>query len=284
MRAALIQDAGARLGEGPLWVEGGLEWVDVPRGRWERFDTERGPAPGRVLGDRLSALAPRASGGRVVAVDGAIVALDPAGERSWEIPVVAPGGGAVLNDAGCDRRGRLWVGTAAARSRGAALYRIDAERSAHVGLSGLTMSNGLDWSPGGDRLYHVDSVPGVVRAFAYDADRGRLGPGTVLVEIPSADGVPDGLAVDAEGTIWVAIWGAGQVRRYDPQGRRIGTIVVPASQVTSCAFGGPGLHMLWITTAREGLDAASLRAEPHAGGLFVAEPGTVGLAPAPFAD
>lgn len=289
MIAEPILDAGAALGEGPRWdaADGLLHWVDMSAGLWHRFDPARGPLPPRRLGERVSAVLSRAGGGHVAAVDGALVLLDEGGvEQRW-IAVVAPGAGAapgaapadaaspddvpagdlLLNDGACDARGRLWIGTASRAGRpDGALHRVEPDGTVHTARSGVAMSNGLGWSPDGTTLHHVDSATGIVSAAPFDAGTGALGAPRPLIEIDRRDGIPDGLAVAADGSIWLAIWGAGEVRRHDPDGRPRGAVKTPgAAQVTSCAFGA---GRLWITTAREGLTPAQRADQPRAGDLF----------------
>ena len=191
----------------------------------------------------------------------------------------------LMNDGRCDRAGRFLAGTTTlSETTGAAsLYRLG--RGFHVEqlLAGVTLSNGIDWSPDGTLLYFVDSALQRIDAFDYAADGGVSGRRT-FVEIPSRAGMPDGLTVDAEGCVWVALWEGAAVRRYTPGGELERTVEVPARLVTSCAFGGADLEDLYITTSTWELDAAALRDEPHAGAVFVARPGVRGLPPTPFAD
>ncbi|MFF0450014.1 SMP-30/gluconolactonase/LRE family protein [Streptomyces sp. NPDC004609] len=172
-----------------------------------------------------------------------------------------------FNDGGCDPDGRFYCGTMAydvAPGRGS-LLRLDTDGSVTRVLTGVTISNGLAWSP--------DTATGRVDAFDYDTERGLTARRTA-VRIPDAAGLPDGLAVDAEGHLWVALWGGSAVHRYTPQGRLDAVVELPATQVTACAFGGPDLDRLYITTSRMGLDPA---AEPLAGALFRADVGVPGL-------
>lgn len=312
--AELVVDARADLGEGPRWDadSGVLEWLDVPRGLWHRMTPAGRIVASRRLGDRVSCVRPRRDGGWVAAVDGAIVLLDRDGveegcraaevdgtgtsfdrsaveERRWDL-ALAPG--AVLNDGGCDAAGRLLVGSVAPDPADGALHRVDPDGSVTVLRRGVAMSNGLDWSPDGRVLYHVDSAAGTVTAFGYDADAGTVAAldddadtgsvsgARVVIRVPPTEGMPDGLAVDGEGALWVAIWGAGEVRRYTPDGRLDGRVTVPASQVTSCALGG---GRLWITTARQGLSSHDLDREPLAGAVFACDVPTGPTAPQRFA-
>jgi sugar lactone lactonase YvrE len=162
------------------------------------------------------------------------------------------------------------------------MSRLDPGPVATPVLAGLTVSNGLGWSPDGRTMWFADSADRFIRAFAYEAGSGRLGAGRPTVELQETAGKADGLCVDDAGCVWVGLWAGGAVHRYTPDGRLDTVVRVPAGQVTSCAFGGPDRSTLFITTARVGLTADELRREPLAGGLFVVEPGVTGPAATPW--
>jgi sugar lactone lactonase YvrE len=279
--AELVADARAELGEGPRWDDEAevLDWLDVAQGRWHRTAPDGRAVGSRRLGERVSCLRPRRRGGRLAAVDGAVVLLDGNGDeqRRWSLGL-APG--AVLNDGGCDAAGRLVVGSVAPDPGDGALHRVDPDGTVSTLRTGVAMSNGLDWSPDGRVLYHVDSAAGTVTALDYSGADGTVGAARVLIRVPVAEGLPDGLAVDADGALWVAIWGGGEVRRYAPDGRLDGRVAVPVSQVTSCALGG---GRLWITTAHQGLAPVARAREPLAGGLFACDVESVPTPPQRFA-
>lgn len=279
--AELVLDARAELGEGPRWDAdaGVLEWLDVPRGLWHRMTPAGRVVASRRLGERVSCVRPRRDGGWVAAVDGAVVLLDRDGreERRWDAALIPD---AVLNDGGCDAAGRLLVGSVVPGSTSGALHRVDPDGASTTLRRGVAMSNGLDWSPDGRRLYHVDSGAGTVTALDYETDDGTVGAARTLIRVPPAEGLPDGLAVDDSGALWVAIWGAGEVRRYTPDGRLDGRVTVPASQVTSCALGG---GRLWITTARQGRSSHDRDRESLAGAVFACDVPTGPTAPQRFA-
>jgi len=196
---------------------------------------------------------------------------------------VAPEG-TRMNDAACDPQGRFWAGTLAhdQRAGGGSLYRLDNTGQTELIMSGLTISNGLGWSPDGRTMYLVDTAPGVIHAFRFDPDRGTISDDHVLVEIPAEHGGPDGLTVDAEGDVWVAIYGGGRVRRYSPKGQLREELFVPAEQTTCCAFAGPGLHRLYVTTATEHWTDEQRRAEPGAGLVYAFDTDATGRPAAPF--
>ena len=166
------------------------------------------------------------------------------------IAQVAPAG-TRMNDGACDPQGRFWGGTLADdhHTGGGALYRLDWTGRTEVVLEGLTISNGIGWSPDGRTMYLVDSGPRVVHAFTFDGDRGTISAGRVLVTVPEHIGAPDGMTVDAAGDLWVAIYGGGRVNHYAPDGSLRDVYPIPARECTCCAFGGPGLHRLFVTTA-----------------------------------
>jgi sugar lactone lactonase YvrE len=189
-----------------------------------------------------------------------------------------------MNDGACDPQGRFWGGTLADdhRTGGGALYRLDRTGRTELVLDGLTISNGLGWSADGGTMYLVDSGPGVVYAFAFDGDTGAISRQRVLVTLPEDVGAPDGMTVDAEGALWVAVYGGGEVRRYSPDGELLAVLTVPAWQSTCCAFGGARLDTLYVTTATEGLTEDQRRAEPAAGLVYRLETDATGLPAAPF--
>lgn len=252
-----VDAAPTRLGEGPCWDERErlLHWVDIEAGTWHRFDPADGPLAPRTLGGRLSLIVPRAGGGHVAAVDGALLLLDRAGATEETLELLPPTGDLVLNDGACDARGRLWIGSASRAGRpDGALFRVEPGGAVSTARDGLRMSNGIGWSPHGDTLYLVDSGTRELTAAPFDARTGTLGtPRTLAAFDAAGDAIPDGLAVDAEGAIWLALWGAGELRRLAPDGRELSRLRVPgAAEVTSCGFGA---GRLWITTAAGGLFA-----------------------------
>jgi sugar lactone lactonase YvrE len=273
VRAEQVTDAVAFHAEGPVWSDrwGGLRWVDMLAGDVLRLDgdgTIRRTHVGRVA----AALRPRRDGGAVIAVergftledaDGALTPLDPV----WSDP------GVRMNEGGCDPDGRFWCGSMAYDQApgAAALYRLDPDGSVYTALEGVTVSNGLDWSPDGSLAYYNDTATHRVDVFDYDRDTGLTGR-RPLVRLPD-DGNPDGLTVDAEGGVWVALFGGGAVHRYTPAGVLDVVVEVPTPQVTACTFGGPRRDQLFVTTSREGMGPDD---DPLAGSLFRADVGVPG--------
>jgi sugar lactone lactonase YvrE len=286
LRAELALDAAAEIGEGPIWDVDAREllWVDIPPGLLHRFKPEAGRDRSLDVGQPLGAVALRADGGLVLAVRDGFAVLVEDGNLRMLAEVETEKTGTRMNDGACDARGRFWAGTMdSKRTRGAAsLYRLEPPASVRRVLEGVTISNGIDWSPDGETMFYVDSPSGCVDAFEFNADAGTIGRRRHLVEFPSDSGMPDGLTVDAEGFLWVALYGGGAVRRYSPEGRLDAVVELPVSLVTSCAFGDDDLGTLYITSASRGLDAAAREREPGAGGLFRVRPGVSGRLPHRF--
>lgn len=178
--------------------------------------------------------------------------------------------GTRMNDGACDPQGRFWAGTLAHdfRPGGGALYRLDCDGHVEVVLRDLTISNGLGWSPDGATMYLVDSGPRVVHAFDFHAETATVSDGRALATVPEGIGTPDGLTVDADGDIWVAIYNGGRVHRYSPNGVLRESLFLPATQSTSCAFAGPKLNWLYVTTVTEGWSDEQRQAEPTAGLIY----------------
>jgi sugar lactone lactonase YvrE len=278
--AELVLDAHAELGEAPHWDTdtGELVWVDIMAGAVHRLDPRRGVDCSFEVGQPVGAAVPRVGGGFVLALRDGIGVVDgiEGGALRWIATLELESARTRMNDAACDAAGRLWAGTMDTEETEpiGSLYRIAATGAVKTMLSGVTVSNGLGWSPDGRVLYYVDSPHSAVEAFDFDPLRGTIGNRRQVCAIEPQAGVPDGLTVDAEGCVWVALWGGWSIRRYTSKGRLIGLVDVPAARVTSCTFGGAELDTLYVTTARP--DAPDAR-QPHAGGVFSVRPGSRGL-------
>ncbi|MFI0350799.1 SMP-30/gluconolactonase/LRE family protein [Actinomadura sp. 9N407] len=281
MRAEQITDPVAYHAEGPVWSArwGGLRWVDMLAGDVLSLAAD-GTISRRHVGEIAAALRPRSRGGAVIGVERGF-ALEDADGSLTPLPEVWDDHGVRMNDGGCDPHGRFYCGSMAYdETAGAgALYRLDPDGSVRAVLDGVTVSNGLEWSPDGDRAYYNDTATGRIAVFDYDEKDGLTGRRT-LAEVPADEGVPDGLTVDARGGIWVAVNRGGQVRRYTPAGAVDEVVELPVRQVTACTFGGERLDELFITTSRERLAPDE---EPPAGSLFRARAGVPGLPAREFA-
>jgi sugar lactone lactonase YvrE len=275
-----------QLGEGPVWDEPRhrVLWVDVVAG-----NVHTGSLVGRSIveesclhvDETVGAVVTAASGELLVAGRRALYRVDQLGDPSRLVQVVPEGKASRLNDGGCDPAGRLVVGSLAqdARLSDECLYLWGGDGVSVID-DDLTLSNGLAWSADGTVLFSVDTIPGVVWMRGYDASTGRCDVREELFRIK--DGKPDGLCLDAEGNLWIAIWGAGQVRCYRPGGALIATVEVPAPHTSSVAFIGPELDLLLITTAREELTDNQLSDFPDSGRLFLADVGVTGVPVTPW--
>jgi sugar lactone lactonase YvrE len=284
----LALDARAELGEGPSWdpATSRLILVDITAEVVHRFDSATGEDERFQIGQPVGAAVPTTDGRLVLAVSDGFAFLDPATgliERIADVDSDVEG--TMMNDGKCDPAGRLWAGTKDTKGSRpiGSLYRLGADRRPVRMLTGLTVSNGLGWSPDRKIMYFIDSPTQRIDLFDFDLEDGEIANRRILAEIPQAWGMPDGMTVDADGFLWVAFWGGSAVRRFDPEGAVASTVEFPVSQVTSCTFGGHDLSVLYVTTARDSLSVERLAAQPLAGALFRLAPGVRGQPPHPFA-
>jgi len=279
----------SHLGESCRWdaVHGRLLWVDVFAGRLHCARPEGDRlivAETYEVPGHLTAVAPveRAGDGWIVAANQGIAHLGEDGGLTWLTrPEERSGGRVRMNDGACDPHGRFWVGSMAydATPGAGTLYRYGLDGELATTLTGVTISNGIGWSPDGTSMYYVDSGPATISVYDFEAATGEIANGRCMAELDEArEGVPDGLCVDDEGCLWVAVWGGGQVRRYTPDGELVALMRVDATQPSCCAIGGPDGTTLYITTAREGLSEATLSREPDSGRVFSVDVG-VGAPP-----
>jgi sugar lactone lactonase YvrE len=279
-------DARAELGEGPVWEpdRGTVLWVDILGRQILRTTLDGETSVVCRTPSHVGAVAQRSTGGVLVALVDGFWVLAPDATTPRPFATRDPRPGIRFNDGKCDPLGRFIAGTMAySEEEGAGeLLRLEPDGTTTGLLDGITISNGLGWSPDGGTMYYIDSPTGRVDAMPYDVETGALGPRRSFVAIPASVGLPDGLAVDEEGGIWVALWGGGRIHRYDSNGALDAIIQLPVTYPTSCAFGGPGLDLLFVTSAWSGLDPERIAREPHAGGLFVTASGVRGLAVAAF--
>jgi len=287
----LVLDAKARLGEGAVWDASRrlLYWVDIEGHEVHVFDPASRSDRAYAVGDTVGTVVPRARGGVALALGRAFATLDLESRKLTvlgEPEAEKVRRGNRFNDGKCDPRGRFWAGTMAVSEAGGAggLYRLDPDGRIHRMLDGVSISNGIVWSASADRMYYIDTPSREVAVFDYDDASGAISNRQVAVRFPADHGWPDGMTIDAEGRLWIAEWDGGCVSRWDPAtGRLLQRIGLPASRVTSCAFGGPGLDELYVTTAWTRLDPDRRSAQPLAGGLFRVRPGVKGVPAAAFA-
>ena len=277
-----VLDARASLGECPVWsaVEQVLYWVDINEPALHRFDPRTGRDHAMPMPSAIGAYALRAHGGFVVALRDGIHLADADGRLTRKV-ADAPYDPHHhrFNDGRCDARGRFIVGTMNEQRDAAsgALYRLEADGTLHRLVDGITISNGLAFSPDGRTMYHADTPARVVRAYAYDATTGRLGPPRVFAQWTGEDDRPDGAAVDSTGQYWVAFYRGGKVMQLSPRGELVREHPLPALCPTMPAFAGPDLRTLYVTSARQQREAEELARLPLSGGLFAMQVDVPGL-------
>jgi sugar lactone lactonase YvrE len=301
LKAHVAIDAKDKIGESPAWdrAQQRLLWSDMEKGlvHEARADGKGGWTETRsfTLDAPIAATIPRSRGGLVLAAGIDVLLMD---DRGQVTPLARLDVDALrfrFNDAKCDGAGRLWAGTLSRdfAAGAAALYRIDPDGAITTALEGLTLANGLDWSPDGSTFYLVDSLTRSLDAFDFDIASGSLSNRRRIVTLPFGEGGPNGLAVDNEGAIWLAVTGSGSVHRYAPDGRLLARVFIGTPGATSCAFGGGDGGELFITSLGRrmpdvaqtiGITPAMMEnAGPEAGALFVCRPGVAGPAARPFA-
>ncbi|MFF4355571.1 SMP-30/gluconolactonase/LRE family protein [Streptomyces sp. NPDC001604] len=270
--------AEATLGEGPTWdaAAGRLIWIDILGARVHTYDPVTGRRTTRVTDQHVGAAKPRAGGGLVLNLRDGVGLVDPDGTFRWLHREVVRGRRA--NDAAVAPDGSLWAGTMRydEAAGGGTLSRFTGDGSVELVLDDVAVSNGTGWSPDGRLMYYIDSPTRQVDVFHHED--GRVTDRRRFAQIEDGAGFPDGLTVDADGCVWVALWDGGAVRRYTPDGELDRVIELPTPRVTACAFGGPDLTDLYITTARVGLTAP----HPVAGSLLVVPGAGKGLEQPPF--
>jgi sugar lactone lactonase YvrE len=287
--AELVLDAKATLGEGAIWGADRrvLYWVDIIGCTVHIYDPASEEDRAIDVGQYVGTVVPRRAGGLMLALHHGFASLDLASEQ---VEIVAdpeahlPGNR--FNDGKCDPAGRFWAGTLALEGTPevASLYRLDVDLNVHKMLGEVSCSNGIVWTQDNQTMYYIDTFLQRVDAFDYDLGTGAISGRRTAFEVPSEMGYPDGSTLDGEGMLWVALWQGAAVSRWNPAtGELLQVVDVPAPNVTSCAFGGPNLDRLYITTARNGMGEDALKQYPLAGGLFCADVGVTGLPAVEFA-
>ena len=274
----------ALLGEGPIWhaEASALVWVDIEYRRVHMSGAEGTrtyvvPAP-------VGVAVPRVDGGLLLALGTSVATLELNGgaiETVARLPGVDDAR-TRFNDGAVDPVGRFWAGTKAPSDRPecAALYRLEGQGELTRVLGGVTISNGLAWSPDARTFYYIDTPTRTITRFPVDIDTGALGTAAIHADTSSLSGWPDGMTIDCDGNLWVAFWDGWAVRCFSGHdGSLLEEIAMPVARPTSCAFGDSGMRHLYITTARTGLDAAALAEQPLAGSVLAIEPGVAGVPP-----
>ena len=293
-----VWDAGAQLGEGTCWSvrEQALWWVDILGHRLLRYAPASGERRSWGFDEFVSAVAERSDGpGLVLTLQHDFAWFDPANgtlQRLHDVESDRPANR--FNDGKCDAAGRFWAGTmhVDTTARTGALYRCTPVARAAAATrsppaparcelafdAGYAVTNGPTWSKDGRTMYFSDTVRREVGAFDFDPATGALGPRRLWLRLDKGDGFPDGMTTDAAGRVWLARWGASCVTCHDPDdATELLRVALPTRHITNVAFGGPALDTLYITSARTGLNAEQLAAEPTAGGLFAVQTDAIGL-------
>jgi sugar lactone lactonase YvrE len=286
LTAELAVPAQCELAEGPVW-DGDrqqLRWVDILAGRVHSFDPAAGTRSSFAVGGQVGAAGLTTAGRLVLALEDGFALCDADGRHLERLRSPSIDQTLVrFNDGKPDPWGGFWAGTMQrddGRDGLGRLYRLGPDGAISELVTGVSLSNGLDWTDDRTRFYYVDSPTGAIDLFDTDPDTGALSNRRRFIDVtPDGNGVPDGLTIDAAGGIWIAVWGTGEVRRYQPDGTLDTVVRLPVSQVTSAAFGGTDLSTLYITTARENFTQAQLAVEPHAGDIFRCVPGISGRLP-----
>lgn len=285
MSAELIVDARNATGESPVWnaAEQALYWVDIPAGRLHRWSVADGQTQSWQADEMLACLAMHPSGGWLAGMQSGLFHLRPQDDGGIRSECLArvehPRPQMRFNDGRCDRQGRFWAGTMlldmAAGARVGALYRYDGQLQQR--LDDLIVPNGLAFSPDGRIMYLSDSHPTVqaVWTFDYDTDSGTPHNRRLFIDMTRHPGRPDGAAVDVDGCYWICGNDAGLVHRFTPDGRLDRSLAVPVQKPAMCAFGGPHLDILFVTSIRPAGDVSE---QPLAGGVFALSPGVRGMA------
>jgi len=276
----------AELGEGPLWDDktGSVIWVDIPGCAILTTDPATGHTDSISTPSLVGAVALVDSGGFLAALHDGVYLGDGTGPWRQIAEIESSDPETRMNDGKCDPRGSFVGGTMAKPTSPAAggLYRVNSHGRTEKLLDGVSTSNGLDWTDDGRTMYFIDTPTRTVMAYPYDHAAPTLGPPTLVVEIAERHGFPDGMTLDTDGCLWVALWGGHAVHRYTPSGDLDTIIDVPVRNVTSCAFGGDNLDTLFITTAAPGLKDKGLADEPFTGALFAVQMDVSGRSPKLF--
>ena len=284
----LLVDFHAEVGEGPLWDEGTqvLYWVDIMGNQLCIYDPAKKENTAIDVGQPVGTVVVREKGGLMLALHHGLASFDL---KTHKVKILADPEAQLpenrFNDGKCDPAGRFWAGTMAFKAtKGAgALYCMDTDLSVRKVLGKISISNGIVWSLDQRTMYYIDSLEMDIRAYDYDLQTGAIADERVVCRFTPEMGLPDGMAIDAEGMLWVAHFNGARVCRWNPRdGQVLQTIPLPVSRVTACAFGGEDLDTLYITSASLGMSPEDWQKEPQSGGLFACKPGVRGVPTFPF--
>lgn len=291
MKYEVVTDLPSELGEGPVWDADAqrIIWVDIEKGNIHQYYPEESRQQTFHTGQRIGAVALKRSGGFIAALQHGFVTIDI---EKQTIEIIddpeshLPGNR--FNDGKCDPAGRFWAGTMSMQGeeKAGGLYTLEKDLSVSKKISEVSCSNGMAWSSDHATFYFIDTPTRQVVAYDYNITDGSINNKRIIITISEEDGFPDGMTIDTEGLLWVALWGGWKIEQWDPHtGKRLQSITLPASQITSCTFGGKNLNDLYITSANTGLSANELKEQPLAGHLFVVKScGSYGLPADTFDD
>lgn len=285
MEPALVLDSQATLGEGAIWHAdtGQLFFVDIEKKKLHRYHPKKDILRTIDVEGRIGTVVMKEGNSNkvIAAMQHGIYELDlEDGASTFLANPLAGMKQMRYNDGKCDPAGRFWVGTMHLESRpkAGALYRMEVDGTVEQVRDSVTVSNGIIWSLDQQTMYYIDTPTHCVQAYEYSLSTGHITNPRTVITIPEDTGHPDGMTIDEEGMLWIALWGGKSVGCWNPQtGKQLLKIDVPALHVTSCAFGGDDLSTLYITTARQGLSSEQLHQYPNSGGLFSVKPGTRGV-------
>ncbi len=296
MKLELLFDAKATLGEGPIWDARTqtVYWLDILNKR-----IYAGADVLIELDEFIGCIAPRKSGGLILALSGVASGTSRVDEGRFSFasleldtvraallqPLTAEPADNRFNDGKCDPRGRFLAGTMDMNETdpNGSLYSFDGKTITKI-LSGVTVSNGMAWSPDHKTFYYIDTPTRTVRAFDYDLETGAIANPRKAIYVPESLGWPDGMTSDTQGNLWIAMWGGAKMTKWNPNtGELLEQLPVPAKNVSSCVFGGKNMNELYITSARKGLDEATLAQYPLTGGVFRLETNVEGVPTFEFA-
>lgn len=277
----------AELAEGPTWFEGALWWIDIQAGTLNRLDPATGANSARGMGEMLGAASPsKKSGEWVLALQNGFALLDwntgkltRLGDPEKDRP------GNRFNDGKCDPQGRFWAGTLnfEGTPQQSGLYVLTPDKEIRTAFSPVSLSNGLGWTADGGTMFYIDTIAQRIYAFDFNGELGTISNSRVLLEVPNELGHPDGMCMDANDNLWVALWGGSAVICVDGKtGQILGKIGTPAEQTSCCCFGGENYDELYITSAWQGMPLKKRLAQPLAGCIFRVRPGVRGLPPFRF--
>jgi sugar lactone lactonase YvrE len=279
----LVLDSKSALGEGAIWnyKTGELIWVNITDKILNFYNPKLKYNKEMLTGQMIGTVVPAESGKMMVALENGFYEFDPETGSKKRIANPEEGiDGNRFNDGKCDPAGRFWAGTMSmeGKPQAGALYRLDPDSSVHKMIENVSISNGIVWSLDATKMYYIDTPTQKVMSWDYNQETGEISNPKTAIEIPEEMGSPDGMTIDAEGNVWIALWGGSAVGCWNPEtGELLRKIEVPAKNVTSCAFGDEDLGTLYITTARQGTSEEELEKFPHAGGLFKTRPAVKGV-------